>query len=88
MLKTWHKECSYKKIKIIKTRSQIPITSNKIHQRNGKSTIKKIMSFLALTVTVVELGGKARSPDEKDLATKLVSDVYGVKSVVNTMIVQ
>jgi hyperosmotically inducible periplasmic protein len=37
---------------------------------------------------VVELGGKARNAAEKDLASKLVSDVYGVKRVVNTMIVQ
>jgi len=37
---------------------------------------------------VVELGGKARNAAERNLATKLVSDVYGVKRVVNTMIVQ
>jgi hyperosmotically inducible protein len=37
---------------------------------------------------VVELGGKARNAAEKDLASQLVSDVYGVKRVVNTMIVQ
>jgi osmotically-inducible protein OsmY len=37
---------------------------------------------------VVELGGKARNAAEKDLATKLVSDVYGVKRVVNTMVVE
>jgi hypothetical protein len=34
---------------------------------------------------VVTLGGKARSAAEKDFATKLVSDVYGVKGIVNTM---
>jgi osmotically-inducible protein OsmY len=34
---------------------------------------------------VVTLGGKAKNPAEKDLATKLISDVYGVKSVVNVM---
>ncbi|UJX41189.1 BON domain-containing protein [Desulfovibrio sp. JY] len=34
---------------------------------------------------VVTLGGKARNAAEKDLATKLVSDVYGVKRVVNNM---
>jgi hypothetical protein len=34
---------------------------------------------------VVMLGGKARSAAEKDFATKLVSDVYGVKGIVNTM---
>jgi len=36
---------------------------------------------------VVKLGGKARNAAEKDLATKLVSDVHGVKSVVNNMTV-
>ncbi|MDO9110430.1 MAG: BON domain-containing protein [Desulfatirhabdiaceae bacterium] len=37
---------------------------------------------------VVELGGKARNAAEKNLARKLVSDVYGVKRVVNTMIIE
>jgi hyperosmotically inducible periplasmic protein len=37
---------------------------------------------------VVELGGIARNAAEKDLASKLVSDVYGVKRVVNTMIIE
>lgn len=37
---------------------------------------------------VVELGGKARNAAEKDLASKLVCDVYGVKRVVNTMIIE
>jgi hyperosmotically inducible periplasmic protein len=37
---------------------------------------------------VVNLGGKAGSGAEKDLATKLVSDVYGVKKVVNNMSIQ
>lgn len=36
----------------------------------------------------VTLGGKARSGAEKDLATKIVSDVHGVKKVVNTMTVE
>jgi len=34
---------------------------------------------------VVTLGGKAKNAAERDLATKLISDVHGVKSVVNTM---
>ncbi|MCX5883804.1 MAG: BON domain-containing protein [Deltaproteobacteria bacterium] len=34
---------------------------------------------------VVMLGGKARNMVEKNYATKLVSDVYGVKKVVNKM---
>ena len=59
-----------------------------------KMTLLYHRSTSALNTTVetkegvVELGGKARSTAERDLATKFVSDVYGVKSVVNTMIVQ
>jgi osmotically-inducible protein OsmY len=34
---------------------------------------------------VVTLSGKARNAAEKDLAGKLVTDIYGVKSVVNNM---
>ena len=34
---------------------------------------------------VVTLGGKARNAAEKDLVTKLVADINGVKSVVNNM---
>ncbi|MHB8483513.1 MAG: BON domain-containing protein [Nitrospiria bacterium] len=34
---------------------------------------------------VVTLSGKARNSAEKDLAAKLVTDIYGVKSVVNNM---
>ena len=34
---------------------------------------------------VVTLGGKARNAAEKDLVTKLVTDINGVKSVVNNM---
>jgi len=37
---------------------------------------------------VVNLSGKAKNAAEKDLATKLVSDVYGVKTVNNTMTVE
>lgn len=36
---------------------------------------------------VVKLGGKAKNGAEKDLATKIVSDVHGVKKVVNNMTV-
>ncbi len=59
-----------------------------------KTTLLYHRSTSALNTTVetkegvVELGGKAGSAAEKDLATKLVSDVYGVKSVFNTMIVE
>jgi hyperosmotically inducible periplasmic protein len=37
---------------------------------------------------VVTLSGTAKNSAEKDLATELVSDVHGVKSVVNNMIVE
>ncbi|MFZ1985190.1 MAG: BON domain-containing protein [Desulfatitalea sp.] len=37
---------------------------------------------------VVTLGGKAQNAAEKDLATKLVSDVHGVKSVKNQMTIE
>lgn len=36
---------------------------------------------------VVTLGGRAQNGTEKDLATKLVSDIYGVNSVINNMAV-
>ncbi len=36
----------------------------------------------------VKLGGIAKNAAEKDLATKLVSDVHGVKKVVNNMTIQ
>jgi len=34
---------------------------------------------------VVTLGGKAKNGAEKDLATKIIRDVHGVKSVINVM---
>jgi hyperosmotically inducible periplasmic protein len=37
---------------------------------------------------VVTLGGKAGNKAEKDLSTEIVSDVHGVKSVVNNMTVE
>ena len=37
---------------------------------------------------VVTLGGEAKNAAEKDLATKLVSDVHGVKSVINNMTIE
>jgi hyperosmotically inducible protein len=37
---------------------------------------------------VVTLGGKARNAAEKDLVTKLVTDINGVKSVVNNMVIE
>jgi hyperosmotically inducible periplasmic protein len=37
---------------------------------------------------VVTLAGKARNAAEKDLATKLVEDVHGVKKVVNNMTIE
>ncbi len=58
-----------------------------------KSTLLYHRSTSALKTTVetkdgvVYLGGTAKNAAEKDLATKLVSDVHGVKKVVNTMII-
>jgi len=37
---------------------------------------------------LVTLGGKAKNATEKDLATKLVTDVNGVKSVKNLMTIE
>ena len=59
-----------------------------------KSTLLYHRSTSALNTTVntkdgvVTLGGKAKNVTEKDLATKLVSDVHGVQSVVNNMTVE
>ena len=59
-----------------------------------KTTLLYHRSTSALKTTVetkegvVKLGGKARNAAEKDLATKLVSDVHGVKKVINNMTVQ
>jgi len=40
------------------------------------------------TKGIVSLGGKAASTAEKDLATKIVSDVYGVDKVINNMTIE
>lgn len=49
-------------------------------------------SFLHTTVEtkrgVVTIGGKARNEAEADLVTKLVSDIHGVKNVINRMIIE
>ena len=37
---------------------------------------------------IVTLGGKAQNTAEKDLVTKLVTDINGVKSVVNNMVIE
>jgi osmotically-inducible protein OsmY len=37
---------------------------------------------------VVTVGGSAKNAAEKDLVTKLVTDINGVKSVVNNMVVE
>jgi len=60
----------------------------------AKTTLLYHRSTSALNTTVetkdgvVKLGGKARNEAEKDLATKFVSDVYGVKTVINNMTVE
>ena len=59
-----------------------------------KSTLLYHRSTSALKTTVetkdgvVSLGGGAKNETEKDLATKLVSDVQGVKKVVNNMTIK
>lgn len=59
-----------------------------------KTTLLYHRSTSALNTTVatkegvVTLGGKARNAAEKELAAKFVSDVHGVKSVVNNMVVE
>ena len=59
-----------------------------------KSTLLYHRSTSALKTTVetkdgvVNLGGTAKNAAEKDLATKLESDVHGVKKVVNNMTVK
>ena len=59
-----------------------------------KTTLLYHRSTSALNTTVktkegvVTLAGKAKNAAEKDLATKLVSDVHGVRKVVNNMTVQ
>ncbi|MGD0586848.1 MAG: BON domain-containing protein [Oryzomonas sp.] len=49
-------------------------------------------SFLHTTVEtnhgVVTIGGKARNEAEADLVTKLVSDIHGVKNVINRMTIE
>ena len=56
-----------------------------------KTTLLHHRSTSALRTTVetkngvVHLGGKARNAAEKDLASKLVNDVHGVKMVINDM---
>jgi osmotically-inducible protein OsmY len=59
-----------------------------------KTTLLYHRSTSALNTTVetkqgvVMLGGKAKNASEKDLAEKLVSDIHGVKSVINTMTIE
>jgi hyperosmotically inducible periplasmic protein len=59
-----------------------------------KTTLLYHRSTSALNTTVstkdgvVYLGGKAKNAAEEDLATKLVSDVHGVKRVVNNMSIE
>jgi len=37
---------------------------------------------------VVTVGGSAKNTAEKDLVTKIATDIHGVKSVVNNMVVE
>ncbi|MDZ4401785.1 BON domain-containing protein [Prosthecobacter sp.] len=43
---------------------------------------------VSTTVGVVTVGGAAKNAAEKELVTKLVTDINGVKSVVNNMVVE
>ena len=45
-------------------------------------------TIVATTNGVVMVGGLARNTAEIDLVTKLVSDIHGVKSVLNSMVVE
>ena len=45
-------------------------------------------TLVATTDGVVMLGGFAKNTAEIDLVTKLVTDIHGVKSVVNNMVVE
>jgi len=45
-------------------------------------------TIVATTDGVVMVGGVARNTAEIDLVTKLVSDIHGVKSVINSMVVE
>lgn len=47
-----------------------------------------IRTKVETTEGVVNLSGTAKNPSEKDLATKFVQDVYGVKSVNNRMTIE
>ncbi|MFO7559559.1 MAG: BON domain-containing protein, partial [Desulfobacterales bacterium] len=69
------------------------LTTNATHFLRVKTTLLYHRSTSGLDTTVntkdgvVTLGGKAGNKAEKDLAGKLVSDVYGVKKVINNMTV-
>jgi len=43
---------------------------------------------VATTAGVVTVGGQARNAAEKELVSKLVADIHGVQSVVNTMTIE
>ena len=60
-------------------------------QVKGSLLSHRSTSMLNTQVTttdgIVTLGGNAKNSAEKDLVTKLVTDINGVKSVVNNMII-
>jgi osmotically-inducible protein OsmY len=47
-----------------------------------------LRTIVATTNGAVIVGGIARNTAEKELVTKLVTDIHGVKSVVNSMVVK
>jgi osmotically-inducible protein OsmY len=85
-------------ITVVKTSSKERTVGNKIDDSSITAQVKMTLlyhrstSVLNTTVKtklgVVTLDGKARNVSEKDLATKLASDVNGVKEVKNRMSIE
>jgi osmotically-inducible protein OsmY len=73
---------------IVETIDDASITT----QVNMALLFHRSTSFLHTTVEtkrgVVTIGGKARNEAEVDLVTKLVSDIHGVKNVINRMTIE
>jgi len=83
---------------VTKTSKKTQTVGEKIDDASITALVKMTLLFhrstSALNTTVatkrgvVTVGGKARNAAEKDLVTKLVNDVNGVKGVTNRMIVE
>ena len=62
-----------------------------VHQlvrRDGRPRLVQSTAITAFGIAVVTIGGIAKNDAEKSLVTKLVTDIHGVKSVVNNMVVE